>query len=90
VYPEDRDRTLDAINRAIERKIDFDLECRIVRTDGEVRWLLARGRPHYEGGVAVSMAGVVIDITARKRLEEKLRQSQKLESLGCTGRRRRP
>jgi two-component system cell cycle sensor histidine kinase/response regulator CckA len=83
VHPEDRDRVMEALNHAVKRGDDFDLECRIERADGELRWIFVRGRPKYgDTGAAVSMSGVVIDITGRKRLEEKLRQSQKLESLG--------
>ena len=83
LHPEDRDRALEAFNRAVERRSDFDLECRIIRADGELRWLFVRGGPRYDAsGAAVSMAGVAMDVTQRKLLEDKLRQSQKLESLG--------
>jgi PAS domain S-box-containing protein len=83
LHPEDRDRALEAFNRAVERRVDFDLECRIIRADGELRWLFVRGGPRYDAsGAAVSVAGVAMDVTGRKQLEDKLRQSQKLESLG--------
>src|SRR5262249_18991466 len=57
-------------------------EFRIIRPDGEVRWILSRGRTITLNGKAVRMAGVAMDVTGRKRLEDKMRQAQKLESLG--------
>ena len=42
-HPEDRDRAMEIINRAVERRTDFDVECRILRADGEVRWTHVKG-----------------------------------------------
>lgn len=52
---------------------DFHHEFRIIREDGETRWLAASGRV-YRGpeGRPVRMAGVNIDITERKHAEERL------------------
>jgi PAS domain S-box-containing protein len=83
VHPEDREYVMEVINRAVERRTDFDVEFRFIRPDGETGWMFVRGRPRFdEAGIAVSMAGVAIDVSSRKRLEEKMRQAQKLESLG--------
>jgi PAS domain S-box-containing protein len=82
VHPDDRQRLGEATARAIEANRDFDAEYRYVRPNGEVRWMLSRGRPFYADGKAVSLAGITMDVTSRRRLEEKMRQSQKLESLG--------
>jgi signal transduction histidine kinase/ActR/RegA family two-component response regulator len=71
------------MKRALERGTGFDVEFRFLRSDGDLGWMLARGGPRVdEAGAVVSMAGVAIDITSRRRLEEKMRQTQKLESLG--------
>ncbi len=51
----------------------FDLEYRIVLTDGTVRWVHQRGELHRDGqGVVETRAGVVQDITLRKKSEAEL------------------
>jgi two-component system, cell cycle sensor histidine kinase and response regulator CckA len=82
IHPDDRGRMSQAAANAIGTNKDFDVEFRTTRPSGETRWMLSRGRPFYSGDQAVSFAGITMDITSRKLLEEKLRQSQKLESLG--------
>jgi len=82
IHPDDRRRVSEAASRAIEANREFDVEFRISRPNGEIRWMLSRGRPFYSGDQAVSFAGITMDITSRKQLEEKMRQAQKLESLG--------
>ncbi len=82
IHPEDRERVTDIFRRAIEKDTDFEVEHRMARADGEIRWLLSRGRALYSDGRVTALAGVTMDITSRRRFEEKLRQSQKLESLG--------
>ena len=56
---------------------DFYDEFRIVRQDGEVRWLAASGRVYRDAnGRPVRMAGVNYDITDRKQAEQDLRKSE--------------
>ena len=55
---------------------DWNFECRIRRVDGEVRWIWAAGRHSEDAtGSARQMAGIVQDITERKRTEEALRKA---------------
>jgi two-component system cell cycle sensor histidine kinase/response regulator CckA len=60
-------------------------ECyRIVAPDGTVRWIEDRVCPVLdERGEVVRIAGVADDVTERRRLEEELRHSQKMESIGA-------
>jgi PAS domain S-box-containing protein len=63
---------------------DMFLEYRVRRDDGTWCWIASRGkviRPD-ERGRALVIAGVNIDITERKSVESKLRESQKLEAIG--------
>ena len=83
VHSDDRDRVMSAVNAAISRLSDFEMEFRFIRTDGETRWMLARGHVYAcESGKASRIAGVGMDITDRRKLEEKVRHAAKLESLG--------
>jgi signal transduction histidine kinase/DNA-binding response OmpR family regulator len=62
------------VAEAINNGTDLDLEYRIVRPDGEIGWILLRGRATYaEDGTPKKMAGVSLDITERKRGEERQR-----------------
>jgi PAS domain S-box-containing protein len=73
VHPEDR-YAVAAAARAFSRSLrPFALEFRIVRLDGEVRWINARGNVLPDaGGNPRRMLGVNIDITERKHTEAAL------------------
>jgi len=73
VLPEDRSAVDTKFRHAIERQRNWNFECRIRRADNEIRWIWAAGqlRPNATG-VPRKMAGIVQDITERKRLEKKI------------------
>ena len=59
------------MRRSIEQNIDYDIEYRVVTPSGDLRWVHIRGQTVYRpDGTPVSMAGVSLDITARKHAEE--------------------
>ncbi len=75
LHPEDRERVLAALEAAVEAHRDFDVEYRVLRQDGSVRWVADRGSALYdEGGRAVSMAGAIVDITERKQADSEREQ----------------
>ena len=83
VHPEDRKSVQRAATRSIERNEPYSIEHRIIRPDGTIRWVHEQGDVECdEEGNPVRMLGVVRDITDQKNLEDQLRQSQKLESIG--------
>lgn len=68
VHPDDQERVKATVARSIEQQIDYDIEYRLLTPKGEQRWVLIRGQTHYRAdGTPLSMAGVSIDITDRKR-----------------------
>ncbi len=76
VLPEDRGEVDRLFKDAVAKQSDWGFECRIRRTDGEVRWIWAAGGHQWDGeGRATRMAGIVQDITDRKRAEQELRRS---------------
>jgi PAS domain S-box-containing protein len=88
LHPEDRERIATAIRRAHDPAGDgvFDVEQRIIRPDGEVRWLVTRSQTSFEGeGAArhpVRTVGAVLDATEWKRVEERLAEAQEIGGFG--------
>jgi signal transduction histidine kinase/DNA-binding response OmpR family regulator len=83
VHPDDRDGQQQAIRTALETRGDYEHEYRVVYPDDNVRWVVAWGRPfHDENGRPVRMVGTFMDFTARRRRDEQLLQSQKMEAIG--------
>ncbi len=74
VHPEDRDGVDEAIERARAESHAFEIEYRLLRPDGETRWLISRGRyaRNDRGGVH-ELIGVAIDITAQVEADLQLR-----------------
>ena len=65
-----------AINKAIEAGTPYDFEKRIVRPDGEVRWVHSRGEVvHNEQGEPVKLVGSFLDITERKQAQIDLQKA---------------
>jgi two-component system, LuxR family, sensor kinase FixL len=73
VHPEDRNAVDEAIERARASSQTFEFEYRLLRPDGDVRWLISRGRyvSNDDGGVR-ELIGVAIDITAQVRADLQL------------------
>lgn len=78
VHPDDRRRVSEALADARQNRKLYAVEFRIMRPDGTVRWLAARGKFYYAtNGEPQRMLGVSFDITERKLAEEKLREYEK-------------
>jgi PAS domain S-box-containing protein len=74
IHPEDRDSQRQVRERAIRDGTDLETEYRTRSPDGVMRWILVRGQAVYdEAGMANRIAGVSLDITARKTAEERQR-----------------
>jgi PAS domain S-box-containing protein len=76
VHPDDLEHVWTTVNRAIAERSPFGAEFRIVRPDGNVRWVLASGQAFDDGeGRPARMVGTIIDVTDRKSVEDALRRS---------------
>jgi len=77
VHPADRQFVMDAVDASVETGLDYAIEHRIVWPDGTVRWVSEVGDVICgENGEAVRMLGIVQDITARRKAQEALRESE--------------
>ncbi len=71
VHPEDRDFVLKQIAAALTDKRTYEIDYRVVRPSGDVRYVRARGDVKCnEHGIPVRMVGTVLDITGLRRVEK--------------------
>ena len=75
MHPDDRDFVRQALDDATKEKTDFDIEHRLLMPDGRVKHVHVIGRALKTGDL--EFVGAVTDITAAKKAEEKIRQSEK-------------
>jgi PAS domain S-box-containing protein len=76
IHRDDRAAVEQALRCSVHWGVDYDVEYRIVRPDGAVRWIAAKGGAEYAGtSTPVRMMGVALDITDRKEAENDLRRS---------------
>jgi diguanylate cyclase (GGDEF)-like protein len=80
VHPDDSE-LYDASAEALMRGESMEVEYRIVRLDGDVRWMWDRMRPKLLSGGRVLVDGVVADVTERKLETERLAEAEKLAYL---------
>jgi PAS domain S-box-containing protein len=75
VHPADRDRVREAFYERALAEGRYDVEYRILRPDGSVRWVHDRGRPVAGPGDEAPrrLAGLASDVTARHEAEERRR-----------------
>jgi diguanylate cyclase (GGDEF)-like protein/PAS domain S-box-containing protein len=75
IHPDDRERVFDAQARTVSGH--YNIEFRVIRPDGSLRWVWSRAFPiHDQRGEVYRIAGIAEDITERKVSEEVLRKSE--------------
>ncbi len=77
VHPDYVELLSQAANRAVTENTLFEIEFPFIKPTGETIWLANYGKVDYDkNGQPLRMVGTVRDITARKKAEEELRQSE--------------
>jgi PAS domain S-box-containing protein len=73
VLPEDRDLVNSRVSQAAASGSNLDYECRIMRADGQTRWIRTAGRFYRDDeGNVKRLIGIVEDITERKQIAQQL------------------
>ncbi len=74
IHPDDRERVLTAITHTINSGETYDIEYRIPQLSGKVVWVNAKGKMFETASGTKRFAGVAVDITDRKKIEDELRR----------------
>jgi len=92
VHPQDRHSMADLINRLVVEDTPFDATKRIVRPDGEVRYIRCVGVPRVENQNLKKFVGSAMDVTEHELLTQELRrreayltEAQRLSHTGSFG-----
>ncbi|MCC6751132.1 MAG: PAS domain S-box protein [Deltaproteobacteria bacterium] len=90
VHPDDRPSVAAQVMETIQRRQNLDFEFRLVRPNGEVRWIRAVGNISFDShGDPLRIFGLQMDVTAQKEserarleAEDRAHSAQRLEALG--------
>ncbi len=78
IHPDDAAALGASLATSIAKGREHSFEYRVLRPDGELRWIACKGSPVFDGeGNAVRLSGILQDITERKLYEQHIRQSLK-------------
>lgn len=82
LHPDDLDKFKAEAAKTLEKFKDFNIEYRVVHTDGSIHWLWTRGSIQESDGKIESVTGITSDITESKTLRRKLDlEKEKFETL---------
>ncbi|MDJ0820841.1 MAG: PAS domain-containing protein [Paracoccaceae bacterium] len=83
VAPEDADRVSEALRAHLEEGVPYDIEYQMIRSDGRRVVIAATGQATFaEDGAPARMIGTVQDVSARRRLEDKLLRAEQIGKIG--------
>ncbi len=81
IHPDDRQRVINEIDHALVVTKVFESEYRTITGEGEIKWVMARGRVNDDAeGTPIRLPGVIVDITDRKEVEHELASSERMFS----------
>ena len=82
MHPDDRERARRTTLKAFDNGESFRYEARLLPVDGRTRYLEIQGHPDETEEGDERVVGTVQDITERRRLQDELSQTHRLEALG--------
>src|SRR6266705_441489 len=92
IHPQDREFMARTLEKMVAEGLGCDLKKRIVRPNGEVRYIRCVGVPVFENGSLKSIVGTAMDITEQEELTQELRrreaylaEAQRLSRTGSFG-----
>ncbi|RTQ49295.1 PAS domain S-box protein [Hymenobacter gummosus] len=77
LHPDDRARVEASLQRSVAEHLPVDMDQRVVWPDGSVRYVVSSGQVRYDAdGQALSMSGVLRDVTDKKQAALRLQESE--------------
>ncbi len=80
LHPDDRTKMLAVIQKALQDGNSYQIEHRIIRTDGSIHWVLGQGKAYERQGVISYMVGTSMLIDDRKQNEQERTELIKLNN----------
>ncbi len=87
IHPEDVDHVDKTVREAVDARMPYSIEYRIVRRDESIAWVLERGRAHYgdRHEDVLCLDGVILDVSerhlSRQRIEAQSDYIRKVQTL---------
>jgi PAS domain S-box-containing protein len=81
VHPGDREFVWERVQAALDAREPFQFTYRIVRADGETRWVDERGCGVWEDDELVALEGFISDVTEHREVRERFLQAHKMRTL---------
>ena len=76
IHPDDMARVLQCASEGVTNRQPFSSEYRIQAADGTEKWVLEKGQGVWEGNSLVGTEGFILDITAQKRAQLEITESE--------------
>lgn len=70
IHPDDRRKVSGAVEDALALGQGFELEYRIIRKDGAIRWVYEKGQAVHDDDGTQWLDGAILDVTERKKTEQ--------------------
>ena len=81
IHLNDRARVLSQFNKSLSGGSEFLAEYRMVHRDGRIVYVIDHAVPVFENGDFIRLDGIIMDVTARRELEQKIMQAEELQTL---------
>jgi len=81
IHPNDRARVIRDFDACLSEGKEFFAEYRMINKDGDVLYVMDRAVPVFDNGTFTRLDGIVVDVTARRELEQKILQADELQTL---------
>jgi PAS domain S-box-containing protein len=81
IHPNDRARAIQDFDVCLSAGKEFLAEYRMMTKEGDIVYVMDHAVPVFDNGIFIRMDGIVVDVTARRELEQKILQADELQTL---------